>query len=959
MNKLVLNEYTKKDTLSNYEDNLSKSFDPSYIEKKWNSEWEEKGYFKSGQQVKNDKNTEDFIIQFPPPNVTGTLHMGHAFNQTVMDCFVRYHRMSGDNTIFIPGTDHAGIATQMVVERQLDKKNISRASLGKEKFIEEIWKWKDHSGNTITNQVKRLGVSADWDKEYFTMDSKMSLGVVEAFVRLYKDGLIYRGKRLVNWDPHLLTAVSDLEVVTEEVNGYMWYISYPLSKEFTTESNEIKKIIVATTRPETIFADSAICVNPKDHRYNDLIGKTVNVPLINKEIPIIADDFVDINFGTGCVKITPAHDFNDYECALRHNLPIVEIFTKNAHLNDNVPEKYRGLDRTQARKIVIEDIIKSNSLVKEEEHLIMIPKGDRSGAILEPMITNQWFVSVSKDTNNQIFSNKSLAKIALEEVDTNRIKFYPENWKNTYRQWINNIQDWCISRQLWWGHSIPAWYSEDGQIFVARNEEEAYKEAYDLGITGTLTKDPDVLDTWFSSALVPFTTLGWPNDTLDLNKYLPSSILVTGFDIIFFWVTRMIMLTKYLTGKIPFRDVYIHGLVRDSDGKKMSKSKGNTLDPIDIIDGIDLENLIKKRTFGLFNNKQVSSIEKNTRKQFPKGITGLGTDSLRFTMASYATLGRDINFDIKRCEGYNNFCNKLWNASRFVLINAKDISMIDKSSVEFSFADKWIKSRLQNTILDIEKGFSEYRLDNISTSIYRFVWDEFCDWYLEMAKVNLQQFSDSQKNATKITLFNVLETILLLLHPIMPFITEELWQKMQTPSLNKTSISIQSYPKINIKEVDQKIESRFLDLKSQIESIRALRGSMNIPPSHKVPLIIKGDKKELSINTPYLIYFSKLEKMEIVDYIPKINAPLKIVGSTHIMLNVRIDPKEELSRLNTELFKISQEIDKSKIKLGNIGFVKNAPIKVVEKEKNKLEILEKTLISLNKQCIEIKNIKYD
>ncbi|AGF49099.1 valine--tRNA ligase [Candidatus Kinetoplastidibacterium galati] len=957
MNKSVLNEYTKKDILSNDEDNFSKSFDPSSIEKKWYSKWEEKGYFKSGQYVKTDKNIEDFVIQFPPPNVTGTLHMGHAFNQTVMDCLVRYHRMSGDNTVFIPGTDHAGIATQMVVERQLDKKNISRSNLGKEKFIEEIWKWKNQSGNTITNQVKRLGVSADWDKEYFTMDNKMSIGVIEAFVRLYKDGLIYRGKRLVNWDPHLLTAVSDLEVVTEEVNGYMWYISYPLSKEFIkNHDHEVKEIIVATTRPETIFADSAICVNPKDHRYINLVGKTVNIPLINKKIPIIADDFVDMDFGTGCVKITPAHDFSDYECAVRHNLPIIEIFTKNAHLNNNVPEKYRGLERVQARKIVVEDIKKSNSLVKEEEHLIMIPKGDRSGAILEPMITNQWFVSVSKNINNEVFNNKSLAQIALEEVESNRIKFYPENWKNTYRQWLNNIQDWCISRQLWWGHSIPAWYSEDGQIFVARSEEEAYKEALSLGVTGILTKDPDVLDTWFSSALVPFTTLGWPNDTLDLNKYLPSSILVTGFDIIFFWVTRMIMLTKYLTGKIPFRDVYIHGLVRDSDGQKMSKSKGNTLDPIDIIDGIDLEKLVEKRIFGLFNNKQAISIEKNTRKQFPSGITGLGTDSLRFTMASYATLGRDINFDIKRCEGYNNFCNKLWNASRFVLMNAKNHSAID-DNVEFSFADKWIRSRLQNTILEVEKGFSEYRLDNISTSIYRFVWDEFCDWYLEMAKVNLQKSTDSQKNATKITLFNVLETILRLLHPIMPFITEELWQKIQMPSLNETSISIQSYPKVNINEVDQDIENRFLDLKLQIESIRALRGKMNIPPSLKVPLIAKGNKKELSINSPYLIYFAKLDKIEIVDDLPKINAPLQVVGSTHIMLNVKIDPKEELSRLNKELLKISQEIEKSKVKLGNIGFLKNAPVEIVEKEKTKLDLLENTLISIRNKCIEIEVIE--
>ncbi|AGF46947.1 valyl-tRNA synthetase [Candidatus Kinetoplastibacterium desouzaii TCC079E] len=944
------------------QNNFPKSFEPSDIENKWYKEWSEKGYFKTQEQPDTQKR-ESYSIQFPPPNVTGTLHMGHAFNQTIMDCLIRYNRMLGKDIVFIPGTDHAGIATQIVVERQLENKNLSRELIGKEKFIKEVWEWKKKSGNVITDQIKRLGISANWEREYFTMDEGMSIGVIETFITLYNQGLIYRGKRLVNWDPKLLTAVSDLEVEMEEIDGYMWYIQYPIVEDL----GDIKNITIATTRPETIFADNALCVHPLDKRYNHLVGKYVYVPLTNRKIPIISDDFVDMEFGTGCVKITSAHDFNDYQCALRNNLPTISIFTKEAHLNSNVPEKYQGLERYEARKIVVEDLKNINLLLKIENHKTTQPKGDRSGVVLEPMLTDQWFLATTKIApNNSINPGKSISEVALEVVENNQIKFYPEHWKNTYKQWLINIQDWCISRQLWWGHQIPAWYSDTGEIFVAHNEEEAYKNAKLSGYEGFLRRDDDVLDTWFSSALIPFTTMGWPENTSDLQKYLPSSVIITGFDIIFFWIARMVMLTKHITGKIPFRNIYIHGLIRDSEGKKMSKSKGNTLDPIDLIDGITLENLIKKRTFGLINPKQANTIEKNTKKEFPNGIKGFGTDALRFTMASYATLGRDINFDIKRCEGYRNFCNKIWNATRFVLLNIEDIDInLSIDTVEnqnLSFADKWIISSLQNVIIDVNNAYDEYRFDNIANLIYKFIWDEFCDWYLEIAKVQMQNtFTKDEQNATKITLLNVLGNILKLLHPIMPYITEELWQKVSVyfrddSQENLSSIVMQSYPKADKSKIDVNIEKEFLELKSQIDAVRALRGAMNLSPAEKVPLLAKGNIEKLKRNSPYIIHFAKLSTIEIVEKLPLIESPVQIIGDTYLMLNIKVDLNKELLRLEKEHAKILNEITKSNIKLNNKEFKQNAPKEIVAKEINRLEIFQLNINNINEQIEKLRKM---
>ncbi len=912
---------------------LSKSFNPKEIEEKWYTFWESEGYYGIGSDLNNSK---IFSILLPPPNVTGTLHMGHGFNQTLMDTLTRYHRMSGSNTLWQPGTDHAGIATQIVVERQLDQEGTTRHELGREEFIKKVWDWKAFSGGKITQQMRRLGTSPDWSRERFTMDEGLSKTVTEVFVKLYREGLIYRGKRLVNWDVKLQTAVSDLEVVQEEENGSLWHINYHLA------GNDNIFLTVATTRPETMLGDVALMVHPDDHRYKKYIGKFAILPLLNKEIPIIADEYVDATFGTGVVKVTPAHDFNDYAVGQRHKLPLINILTLDGLINENGTSSYEGLERFEARKKIVSDLESKSLLNKVEKYTVKIPRGDRTGTVIEPMLTDQWFVAMSKKSDD----GKSISEKALDVVKSKDIKFYPENWVNTYNQWLNNIQDWCISRQLWWGHQIPAWYGDDNRIYVAHTQDEAKKLAKEDGYEGSLKRDDDVLDTWFSSALWPFSTLDWTpeypeksNDALDL--YLPSSVLVTGFDIIFFWVARMVMMTKHITGKIPFKHVYIHGLIRDSEGQKMSKSKGNVLDPIDLIDGISIEELLKKRTAGLMNPKQAESIVKKTKKEFPEGIASYGTDALRFTFASLASPGRDIKFDLHRCEGYRNFCNKLWNATRFVLMNCEEVDNgfgdCVEGYLEFSNADRWIVSIFNQKIRKIEDNFKDYRFDLLSLEIYQFVWDEYCDWYLEIAKAQLQNGNESQQRATRRTLISVLEMILRMSHPVMPFITEEIWQTI-APMAKKEgdSIMMQAYPTFQENKVDEASIEWMEVLKKMVIQCRSLRGEMGVSPAEKIPLAITGDK---DILTGYEIYLKGLAKVNEIEYmkeLPDKDAPVAIVNNFKLMLNIEIDKKTEIARLQKEINRLEIEINKASGKLENKNFVDKAPEVVINQEKERL-----------------------
>ncbi|MDR1163522.1 MAG: valine--tRNA ligase [Candidatus Accumulibacter sp.] len=926
---------------------LAKSFEPSEIEKRWYPGWEERGFFKAGL---DPDNPDAFCILLPPPNVTGTLHMGHGFNQTIMDTLTRYYRMRGDNTLWQPGTDHAGIATQIVVERQLEAQGVSRLELGREKFLEKVWEWKEYSGNTITRQMRRLGTSPDWSRERFTMDAGLSETVTETFVRLYDEGLIYRGKRLVNWDPVLHTAVSDLEVVSEEEDGFMWHIRYPLSDDSDNSDapdapDAPGALTVATTRPETMLGDVAVMVHPEDARYRALIGKKVQLPLTGREIPIIADDYVDPEFGTGCVKVTPAHDFNDHAVGSRHKLPFLSILTLDAKISDAAPEKYRGMDRFDARKAIVADLDALGLLAGVEKHKLKIPRSDRTGVVIEPMLTDQWFVATTKPSSD----GKSLSEKALECVVSGEIRFFPAAWVNTYNQWLNNIQDWCISRQLWWGHPIPAWYGDDGAVYVARNEAEARARAEKAGYTGALTRETDVLDTWYSSALWPFSTLDWTPDyparsNTALDLYLPSTVLVTGFDIIFFWVARMIMMTKHLTGKIPFKHVYVHGLIRDAEGQKMSKSKGNVLDPIDLIDGIDLEDLVQKRTSGLLNPKHADEIEKRTRKEFSAGIPAFGTDALRFTFLSLASPGRDIKFDLHRCEGYRNFCNKLWNASRFALMNVPDASDLQAgaenaagSASEAALADRWIVSALQRTVAEMAKHYADYRFDLLAHTLYEFVWNEFCDWYLEMVKVQIQEGTPEEARATRHCLVNTLETILRLAHPLLPFITEELWQAVAPLAGRKTrdSIMLSAYPAAQPEKIDPASEERVRRLKDLCYACRNLRGEMKLSPARKVPLILCGD--DFPDFVPHLKALAKLSEVQIVETMPDdANAPIAIVGETRLMLKIEIDLASETARLSREIARIDDEIAKAKAKLANESFVARAPAHIVAQEKTRL-----------------------
>ncbi|MCC2617319.1 valine--tRNA ligase [Aestuariibacter halophilus] len=902
---------------------MDKTFNPQNIEQQRYQHWESNGYFKASGEG------DPYCILLPPPNVTGSLHMGHAFQHTIMDALTRYHRMQGDNTLWQCGTDHAGIATQMVVERQLNAQGKTRHDLGREAFVDKIWEWKEHSGGTITQQMRRLGTSPDWEREAFTMDDDLSDAVREVFVKLHEDGLIYRGKRLVNWDPVLHTAVSDLEVLNEEEDGHMWHMRYPLA-------DGSGELIVATTRPETMLGDTAVAVHPDDERYQHLIGQQIKLPLTGRLIDIIADDYVDPEFGTGCVKITPAHDFNDYDIGKRHNLDMINVFTADAKLNDSVPEAYRGMDRFDARKQIVADLDAQGLLVKVDAHKLKVPRGDRTGAVIEPYLTNQWYVAV-----------ESLAKPAIEAVESGEIRFVPENWSKTYYQWMYNIQDWCISRQLWWGHRIPAWYDDQENVYVGRDEAEV-RNKYNLADDIALRQDEDVLDTWFSSALWPFATMGWPKQTPELETFVPSSVLVTGFDIIFFWVARMIMMTKKFTGKIPFKEIYITGLIRDEQGDKMSKSKGNVLDPIDLIDGIELDALVEKRTGGMMQPQLAEKIAKRTRKQFPDGIAAYGTDALRFTFTAMASTSRDINFDMNRVEGYRNFCNKLWNASRFVLMNTEQQDTgANGGDMTLSLADRWIWAEFQNTLEQVEQAINTYRFDLAAQAMYEFTWNQFCDWYLELSKpvLNAETSTDAEKRGTRHTLVNVLESLLRLMHPFMPFITEEIWQRVAPLcGIDADSIMVQSYPVVDNQYKDAAVRSDMEWVKSFIVGIRNIRGEMDISPNKPLSVMLRNvsneDTRRLTLSEAFLAKLAKVEDIKVLGSDEQAPASATaLVGEMEILIPMAglIDKDAELARIRKALEKVEKDFARTEGKLNNENFVSKAPADVIDKEKAKLD----------------------
>ena len=933
---------------------MEKTYNPAAIEQHWYSTWEEKDYFAPKQEG------ESFCIMIPPPNVTGSLHMGHAFQVTIMDALTRYHRMKGYNTLWQPGTDHAGIATQMVVERLINQQGKTRHDYGRDKFIERIWDWKEESGGTITQQLRRMGASLDWSRERFTMDDGLSEAVKEVFVSLYEEGLIYRGKRLVNWDPVLHTAVSDLEVLSEAENGSMWHMRYPLS-------NGTGHLVVATTRPETMLGDAAVAIHPNDERYKHLLGEFVKLPLSGRLIPIIADEYVDPEFGTGCVKITPAHDFNDYEVWTRHKEissiqdqihgGLINIFTSDAAIRANeegeqdlIPEQYIGLGRVAARKQIVADLDALDLLEKIEDHKLMVPRGDRSGSIIEPFLTDQWYVKVAP-----------LAEPALEAVKSGEIQFVPDNWKNTYYDWMNNIQDWCISRQIWWGHRIPAWYDDLGNIYVGRSEQEV-REKHKLADDYLLTQDEDVLDTWFSSALWPFSTLGWPKKTPELEQHYPGSVLVTGFDIIFFWVARMIMMGKKFMGDVPFKKVYIHGLVRDAEGQKMSKSKGNVLDPIDLIDGISLEDLVTKRVSGMMQPHLAEKIEKATRKAFPEGIPSYGTDALRFTFASLASTGRDIRLDSGRIDGYRNFCNKIWNAARFVLMNTEEQDCgQNEGDLEFSQADKWIVSRLNQVIANTSDAIEGYRLDHAAQEIYDFIWNEYCDWYLELSKISLQSDNEALQRGTRKTLLTVLETVLRLAHPIMPFITEEIWQRVAPLSgIQADTIMLQAYPEPDATQIDNEAVAAIEWTKQFILGVRRIRGEMNIAPGKPLPVLLQN---VTATDQQYLpqaeVYLQKLGRIESITCLSKgDSAPesaIALVNELRILIPMAglIDKEAEIARLEKEIAKLEKDLPRIEGKLNNPKFVDKAPAAVINKEKEKLAKAHSSLANFNEQLLKI------